>query len=202
MWTISVELQFYVVTPLIAYLVARRVAYWTPLFVLLLVANFVFWNVLDQQGLLFKLVNVSFVPWLYMFVAGAWLSTRRDVIGRIRALPLVVPVLSFGFAVFLTRLVGQNAGGNNINPLMFMALAVLVVRLAYTAPNLSGRLLRGNDISYGIYIYHMPIVNFALWYGFMGSWLAVGVALVASAALALASWTVLERPAILAARGR
>ena len=77
-----------------------------------------------------------------------------------------------------------------------MALAALVVRLAYTAPWLAGRVLRGNDISYGIYIYHMPVINYLMWAGLVTSWAwgAMGLAIVV--AFAIASWILVERPAL------
>jgi peptidoglycan/LPS O-acetylase OafA/YrhL len=200
LWTVSIELQFYVITPILAAAVSRWSNLWLPLLGVLVACNVAFFAFVDMDGTAGKLINVSFVPWLYMFVAGAWLSGRRDLLGWIRSLPLAVPVLLVCGAIFFTRLIGQNVGGNNINPPMFAALAVLVVRLAYAAPTLARQLLRGNDVSYGIYLYHMPVVNFALWYGLKGSWLAVGVALAASLALAAMSWLFLERPCIAAAR--
>jgi peptidoglycan/LPS O-acetylase OafA/YrhL len=38
-------------------------------------------------------------------------------------------------------------------------LSIMTVSLAFTNRGLTVRILKGNDISYGIYIYHMPIIN-------------------------------------------
>ena len=45
--------------------------------------------------------------------------------------------------------------GNGINPILFIPLAVLTFSFAYSFPMLSQKLLQRNDISYGIYIYHV-----------------------------------------------
>ena len=38
----------------------------------------------------------------------------------------------------------------------------LILKIAYTAPKLSDKILKKNDISYGLYIFHMPIINYFL----------------------------------------
>jgi peptidoglycan/LPS O-acetylase OafA/YrhL len=54
--------------------------------------------------------------------------------------------------------------------------------------------LRGNDVSYGLYIYHFPIVNVIIETNRAGGIGWVAVALVASVGCAVASWIFVERP--------
>jgi peptidoglycan/LPS O-acetylase OafA/YrhL len=54
--------------------------------------------------------------------------------------------------------------------------------------------LKGNDLSYGLYIYHMPVVNVAVQSGTSGSPLAIAGILATSVALAFGSWKLIERP--------
>ncbi len=61
---------------------------------------------------------------------------------------------------------------------------------------LSSRILHRNDISYGVYIYHLPTVNVLMQLGAYGSLRWVLVALLVSAGLAIASWRLIEVPTL------
>jgi peptidoglycan/LPS O-acetylase OafA/YrhL len=73
-------------------------------------------------------------------------------------------------------------------------MGATVLAVAYSAPWLSSRVLKGNDLSYGLYIYHMPVVNVAVQSGTSGSPLAIAGILATSVALAFGSWKLIERP--------
>jgi peptidoglycan/LPS O-acetylase OafA/YrhL len=68
--------------------------------------------------------------------------------------------------------------------------------VAFTHPQLSDRLLRRNDISYGVYIYHMPVVNLLVTLGLVGR--AIGFPIVMCVVLVCAglSWRLVEKPAL------
>ena len=56
-------------------------------------------------------------------------------------------------------------------------------------------MLRRNDISYGVYIFHMPIVNLLIYLeikGFAGFW----VAFIGTVVFATLSWFLVEKPAL------
>jgi peptidoglycan/LPS O-acetylase OafA/YrhL len=138
---------------------------------------------------------VTFAPWLYMFLVGAWLSTRADVTAAIRRVSPAFFVAVFALCTAATWAAGLPLGTNSINPLMFAAMAALIIRLAYAKPKFSG-ILRGVDISYGLYIYHMPVFNLLLWAGLVGSFAAGALGCVIVVGLAAASWFAIERPAL------
>lgn len=194
LWTVSVELQFYMITPLLAWLLLRWKWLWFPLIALFALANVAF-AALDQESALGKLAMVTFAPWLYMFLVGAWLSTRADVTAVIRRVSPVFFIAVFALCAAATWAAGLPLGTNSINPLMFTAMAALIIRLAYAKPELSG-ILRGVDVSYGIYIYHMPVFNLLLWVGLAGSFAAGAFGFVVVICLAAASWFAIERPAL------
>lgn len=43
-----------------------------------------------------------------------------------------------------------------------LTLSLCVLSAGYTLPQLSKKILHGCDISYALYVYHMPIANFIL----------------------------------------
>lgn len=84
--------------------------------------------------------------------------------------------------------------GNAIGPLLYILLAAVIFSLAYTAPELSGKLLMRNDVSYGIYIYHMPIINFMVYFGYTGQYSYLMIAIASTILVSIASWKIIERP--------
>jgi peptidoglycan/LPS O-acetylase OafA/YrhL len=54
--------------------------------------------------------------------------------------------------------------------------------------------LNKNDISYGIYLYHMPIVNFLIYNNVYGSLFSFTICLSLTLLLAIISWKVIEKP--------
>ena len=195
LWTISVELQFYVLTPLLYWLLRDR----TPRF-LALIAAFLVPNLLmslyPSDTVRYKLLYASFLPWLYMFLLGAWLSTRPDLVERVLRVRLWMLLLAHAAALAVCAALGLRWLGNETAPLAYFTLAAVVIKLAYTLPWLSNRLLRRWDISYGVYIYHMPVINLLMWYGIAGTVASVALATAVTVAFALASWVLVERPAL------
>ena len=67
---------------------------------------------------------------------------------------------------------------------------------AFSAPTLSDRLLRRNDVSYGVYIYHGPVINLLLATGLGAVALRFPLAIALTIALAYGSWRLVEKPAL------
>jgi len=195
LWTIAVELQFYLLTPLLAWAVTSgRQAIW-----MLLLAIGVAANLAMQPGATAfgpKLYSVSAPPWFYMFMLGAWLSTRPDWQARLQRAPWLALLLGYAAVGGVGHWLGWRVTGNEINPLSYVLLAALVYRLAFTRPETSRRLLGPNDISYGVYIYHMPVINMLVHAGWVGRPADVAIASAATVALAILSWLAIERPAL------
>jgi peptidoglycan/LPS O-acetylase OafA/YrhL len=59
---------------------------------------------------------------------------------------------------------------------------------------MAGRILRGHDVSYGLYIYHALAIILLVHYGAPPGWLSVGATISVSLAAAALSWLLIERP--------
>lgn len=200
--TIPVELQFYAAVPLLYVglrLTGRRRDLW--LLGLLGVALFLYqtWATLNARvgpNALLALLDETLPPHLFMFLVGVLVQRNFR-----RLAPALVGKPLYWLAAYLASCValgrfGLAVGGNLMNPLSSLLLAGLVFSLAYTAPTLAERLLRRNDLSYGIYIYHFVVGNAALQLGLRGQ-LAIGpVVFLGTFALAACSWVLVERPAL------
>jgi peptidoglycan/LPS O-acetylase OafA/YrhL len=162
LWTIPIELQFYCVLPLV-YLLVRQVQ--SPNIVLIIsLAIFVtiaFFSALylpdmgQPESPTEKLFNHLFVRHFFMFMAGVVLQ-RVDAYKS----PLIFGKGFLWIAAYLLfcYMVPPSAASLVASQLI---LAVCTISLAYTLPGIANKILRGNDISYGVYIYHGLILNIA-----------------------------------------
>tara|TARA_Y100000748_G_scaffold210713_1_gene176686 strand:+ start:75 stop:437 length:363 start_codon:yes stop_codon:yes gene_type:complete len=82
---------------------------------------------------------------------------------------------------------------NDIGLINYLSLCLLILSFGYSNPELSDSILKRNDISYGIYIYHMLVFNVLILLGIesvAGFMLGVPVTII----LATISWTLIEKP--------
>jgi peptidoglycan/LPS O-acetylase OafA/YrhL len=198
LWTVSVELQFYALMPIVAWLFRRARVLLVILFVLSVAANLYLRVFPDWSDFRIKLLTVSFVPWIYMFLLGSFAAAWRrtpELTGRIGYLPLIAAyVLSMNF-------VGDFAtnASNAINPVSFVILAVLLLKLAHARLWLPERVndyFRRNDLSYGLYLYHMPIINLLMVTAVAGAMASAAAAMCIGLLAAGMSWYIVERPAL------
>jgi peptidoglycan/LPS O-acetylase OafA/YrhL len=205
LWTICVELQFYFLIPLIYRLFVygrspRAVnAALLVLIGLSILCNRALWS---EQGayatsVTWKLLRVSFVPWIYMFLTGMLVHRNFDYCAqflRRNALAVVLPCYVV-FAYVLVKYFGFNVD-NSFSPILYFPLAALTLVCAYTGPSLAHRLLHGQDISYGVYIYHVVVMNMFAYYHRDDGPVYIYGTIAITVLVALASWYWVERPAL------
>ncbi len=205
LWTIAVELQFYVLMPFIYRLIGRfaptKSRFDAALVVLALVflaVNIAYFSIDEAhwETMGRKLLGVSFVPWFYMFLAGVIAQRQfprayRFVAGR-------AYLFMAAYAIACIYLVGDGMLrlGNGISAPLFLLLAAAVLSCAYSLPDLSWRVLGRNDISYGVYIYHMPMLNLLIFARMTGDFGKLAFALGLVMLLAYLSWRLIEKPAL------
>jgi len=150
------------------------------------------------HGLLQDALLRSLPSWLYLFMVGMVLEANTDWVKRWLTGKFIYWLFGYLIWIVLLRSVGVWTTGNDATPLSLLPLAGVVVSGAFTARSLSERILKGNDISYGVYLYHMPVVNTLIAaYGAAAlGWAGLLVCVVSTTALAVASWQWVERPAL------
>lgn len=194
-WTIPVEMQFYVALPFLAFVARKSWRRWAALIVLsglLMLAV----RLIDARSIVGKLVTVTLLPWLFYFLMGVglrYLYRARPGIFRGKALDWA-GIYALWVAIEIVFHI-PGATENVLNPVSIVLLGCLTVSAAFTLPSLATRLLRENDISYGVYIYHMPFVNLILFLGLLGVFGLVA-ALSLAVTMAILSWRFIERPAL------
>ena len=145
---------------------------------------------------IFWLWGISFSPWFYMFLVGILFQKNFERISRVlRGRFFFVLLIYISSAYLAKNYFGWNVE-NSINPLLYLQLATLIFSFAYSFPTLGNYILRKNDISYGVYIYHIPIVNLFVYYGYFSNISFVSLALALTIMAASISWMLIEKPAI------
>lgn len=205
LWTIPVEISFYVAIPILYWLSGRARSAPLVLGVVVLFSIAAQWGASLYVGQdshtqqLIKLLNITPVPWIWMFAIGVLAQRFKNVLcpfvaGRFGAFLLLYVAVSLlaWYIPFYPFLAGDN---NRLGILNFLFLALLVLAAAFSARNTSDRVLRRNDISYGVYIYHMPVINLLLAKNF-GGVSGIFTALGATCGVALLSWFVVEKRAL------
>jgi peptidoglycan/LPS O-acetylase OafA/YrhL len=202
LWTITVELQFYIVIVIVLLIkknfFLKGAYFWPIILAVFLLCNMLYLYLFPyhKEDIWFKLIGVSFVPWFYMFLVGTIVQQYNHLILRYvkkySALTISIYII-FAYLGLHFRIFDY---GNHIHPILAFPLFASILCFAYTFPFLSQYFIKGQDISYGIYLYHMLIINFFIFhYGSDAkhySILIIGIVFTA----AIISWFFLEKHAI------
>lgn len=110
-----------------------------------------------------KLLGQTLLPYFWMFLAASFVAEKKDV---------VLPILKKYWWVFLAALLLVRISGFDFmagyNVLSTILLFLCLTGAAYVFPKLNVK----TDISYGVYIYHMTVVNALIALGYTGNqWL-------------------------------
>jgi peptidoglycan/LPS O-acetylase OafA/YrhL len=205
LWSIAIELQFYLILPFIVYFVGKSKKLWLSNVVLLVIftlsifIKFFYLNNtwLLQHEIYVKLFGNTVLIYLHFFLTGIAIYKNFDWIekyvrGKVLiwlVIYVVYVLIVHGWLKLYTYPYDISIAGIIANTL----LSLLTISFAFSYTDLSKKLLHENDISYGIYIYHMPIVNAMLSLGFVGNVWHLVFLIVLTTILAFLSWKFLEQ---------
>lgn len=199
LWTITVELQFYILLPII-YLIFLKVDSISK--ILWLIGAFVLVNVFYDflhtdfsKNIVFKLFHVSFAPWFFMFLTGVLFQKNFSYLYRILSGKFVYLFILYILISFLAKPLNADYG-NSLNPIIFFLLSCLIFSAAYSPVMLSNKLIGNTDISYGTYLYHMPIINYFLYMGYPKDYSLSLLIFVLTIVVSIASWFLIEKPSL------
>jgi peptidoglycan/LPS O-acetylase OafA/YrhL len=198
LWTIPVELEFYLLLPVIYTLLGLNRRRGNVPLGILLALSLALRCTYAPNGMFDRIETSYFVlttvmPHLWMFLVGVLVQRNWPPLRNWFENRFLWWLLGYLMLRALAARLHVGPGGLEINPLFLLPLTGVVMAGATSARSLSNRILRHNDISYGIYIYHMPTVNLMVQFGASASVLSIITALVISVGAASLSWTLIER---------
>jgi peptidoglycan/LPS O-acetylase OafA/YrhL len=170
LWTIPVEIEFYILIPLV-FLIIKKMPIGFKLISLFILSYLI--NRLispfvgsPNETILIKLIKSSLFPHLFNFIIGSVLYYLWDRIKKYIENKALFWVLSYVCYIvifeFILKLSNPSYYPNIFGLISTVLLSIMTLSLAFTKQRLTFKILKENDISYGIYIYHMPVKNIFL----------------------------------------
>ena len=198
LWTIPVELEFYILLP-VFFLFLKHISIkvkFIALFLFSAMFNFLWTSACESgESILDKLIEVSIFPYLYAFLFGGlmflnWSKIKLFIEGKICYWFLIYGL----YCYFADALPGYHLD-DWTTLLANLLLGILTISAAFSKISL-GKVLHGNDISYGIYIYHMLVINVFVQMKFVGNISYLLMALIITVCIAIISWVFIEKKAL------
>lgn len=193
LWTITVEILFYISVPFIVWL-EKKIKYFLILLTILSFLFFSFGEILltnwDFGGKnLYRYFELTPVVWGWMFCVGILAFKSVSVIQKyLRFMWLGLLVMFVCSLIDSPDSVFFASSGNRLGLVYFIGYCSVIVYLGFGL-----RALKLNfDISYGVYIWHMVVINFFLVFGHYSPVSVVVTTLL----IAILSWFVVEKPAL------
>ena len=199
LWTIPVETQFYILLPILV-LTLKKIPFNIRIISVFIISMALNMIVGTGETLTEKLFGVSIFPYLFWFLIGVFFRHnwgRMQNLFKGKALYWLIAyfayILIFGEWLNLYM---PYYNTNLIGVVSYLILAGLTISTAFTTPKLSNKLLKHNDISYGVYLYHMLIVNSFVTLNIKNDFWILITVIAITCLLAWLSWIFIEKPAL------
>lgn len=197
LWTIPVNIQFYVSLPVMYYLLKKSSKFNQILLGLLflfcasaVIAHQMYTdNGVFGSGGIGKIIRYSLLSQGYLFLFGVVL--RRFEVYNWSSIRDKGVYWLVGYMAFHAT---TDYMGLDLVVLKGIILGVVVLSLAYTQVGLSRKLISGFDVSFGIFLYHGLIINCFIQLGWRGAWYHVLAIFGITLLLAALSWKYIESP--------
>ncbi|MBA4850069.1 acyltransferase [Emticicia sp. BO119] len=208
LWSVAVELQFYLILPILLYFInlPKKLAHNNIIIALLfLLAVFIkfFINTntwILSHDLLSKFLGNTVFYYLYFFLTGIAIYKNFNWLEKyLKEKVFIWLVIYAAYVLIFHSWLEFYIDPYDISIFGIIAntlLSLLSLSFAFSYINLSKNLLHENDISYGIYIYHLPVINTMLSYSLFGSIVDLFVMAIIVSLIAYASWKLIEQRAL------
>lgn len=204
LWTIPIEIEFYIVLPFI--LLALRKVQGRSKKNLILIGLIVLSSITypylrygpQNKEFLVRALYGTLLPHLFEFLIGVIIFFNIDVLlkwfeGRFLVWFTAYVAYRYLFGVLLDLPLEQEYFLMMITDIL---RAGLMMSFVFSWRTLSTKILHHNDISYGVYIYHVLMINIMVELGYTGKYVWFIPVVIATVCLAWLSWKFVEAPAL------
>lgn len=196
LWTLKIEFAFYFILPVVVWILSKMKSMWVKNLILLLIylsaSVYEYWFVylFDLNDAMRHSLIMQFPSFMHVFAVGVFLYYNFDWIKRHLHILWIPMVLCLAENALSTTYFFFPIG-----------LGILLFIIGFQIPKL-GKLVGKNDYSYGLYIYHYPVIQLLIEYDYIRSypiWSYV-LFLLLTFALAYLSWHFVEKPLLKSSR--
>lgn len=151
-WTISVEVVFYIIVPFLSLFFIKNGNF--KILILSIISLFFYYIMVNSNtdDFIIKLLSVSILPYLWYFLAGWLFYKNQNLIKFVEDKVLIIGTIYFSFSII-------SYDYFIIFLLKAIFLILFIFSFAYSYKNLSVKLTKNIDFTYGVYLYHMLIIN-------------------------------------------
>lgn len=184
LWTMIFTVQFYIITAVIYKFMKNR-KMWVWIFVLALAMVFniavpYLQEILPETGR--KIISHSCLPYFYIYFAGWFMYRYREKLVPVLARTKILCVI-----LFVLRALYCDKFGVRVGEYQDMVLVLLLCMMTIGFGYSFGKIRFKFDLSYGLYLYHMVVVDIFVQTGLVGSMKYVAAVYVISLLCALVS---------------
>jgi peptidoglycan/LPS O-acetylase OafA/YrhL len=197
LWTITTEIIFYLTIPVLVSM--ERKYQKIPIVCMFTIGSFLFYCL----GLMFFKTEIyrnktwfdffALTPFVWGWMFGLGIITAKYfswIQHKIKYFYLFVFPLSFlmilDFKKYNFLFFIFNHRGNNLGFIYFLLYCLLLLYIAFGLRTIRLK----HDISFGLYIWHMPVINFLIIFNLQNFWLALFLSLLMGGF----SWFMIEKP--------
>lgn len=200
LWTIIIELQFYFLIPIIYFLRKKNKLTFYALLLISIFSNILVF-MFDSESLLIKLWSVFIAPYLYYFMFGIlfyiyWNKVKLLVENKFLIWFLIYILWSYVLNTYFKIETYSYWIDSPINLLSDILLLFVVFSAATSNKKLSNLILKEHDVSYGIYIYHMIVINVFAHLGLVNNIYYLALVFLITTLLGWLSWVLIEKNAL------
>ena len=200
LWTVFIQIQFYILTPLLFYFINRvKKKFHIWIVFALIVLNLASPTMsIILPSVLNNLYQNNCIPYLYMYVLGSILYIDRDVIIPLLTEKRVLICLS-GLYILWHWVLGADfwIKWTYINPISGVIVSILCIGFGFALGTHRAKI----DFSYGLFLWHLPIMD--ILHTVIGIKYSLNMLILTwliSIIMAILSYVLIERPIVKKAR--
>ena len=191
LWTITVEIIFYISVPIIYWLEKKFDGVVISLFFLSFFfycfGDKIFQDITFAGKKLFDYFSLTPVVWGWMFLLGTLAYKHMAKIEQyFKYLYLAFPIILFLIYLDIDSSLLFASSGNRLGIFYFCAYGALILIASFRTPFIK----LNHDISYGLYVWHMVVINLLIVLEIRNIFLMILVTFLIS----VLSWILIERP--------
>ncbi len=198
LWSVAVELQFYFLVPFIYRLLKQKsLPVKNMLMILFCAVSFAFNHYQEdfmEFNYRFQVVYFSVFNFFYFFGIGILVylnfSTLKDALQK-NGKPLILLYVLFAIYCSYKNITLNTYEAESFTLAVNILLMLFVFSIAFLPVKKNGYFIQRNDFSYGLYLYHVPVINTILTYKLLSY--ANSIFWPAAITFAVLSWYLIEK---------
>ncbi|MBR8462149.1 acyltransferase [Campylobacter sp. faydin G-105] len=191
LWTISIELFFYISLPIIFW-IYKKSRYMLLIFFAISIVFFIYNRFSDHNLFINKLINVSIAPYMFIFLIGFYFYKYINYI----YIYIHNHFFIYMFIYLIFKLLDHYMQNIIIHILTnYIIFSFVVFSFAFSFSRINN-IFKNNDFTYGIYIYHSFFVNIFVELGCIQNYKYALLIILFSVISGILSWFLIEKPAL------